>query len=157
MNWLESTPSREIDPVLDCISYLARESDRPSAAVLICAGLALTADGKLPFHQIEPALDQIGMRGETLSRRLRSWPAAKCPAILELTDERAVVLLDSKDSDGLVYAPGMGAPAWVRLQELEPAYAGRAVLVEADPTQERESERPWDKVRRTHWFWSEIW
>jgi ATP-binding cassette subfamily C protein LapB len=157
MNWLESAPSREIDPVLDCISYLARESDRPSAAVLICAGLALTSDGKLPFHQIEPALDQIGMRGETLSRRLRSWPAAKCPAILELADDRAVVLLDAKDSDGLIYAPGMGAPAWVRLQELEPAYAGRAVLVEADPTQERESERPWDKVRRTHWFWSEIW
>jgi ATP-binding cassette subfamily C protein LapB len=31
------------------------------------------------------------------------------------------------------------------------------VLVEADPTQEREAERPWDKVRRTHWFWSEVW
>jgi ATP-binding cassette subfamily C protein LapB len=157
MNWLESAPSREIDPVLDCISYLARESDRPSAAVLICAGLALTADGRLPFHQIEPALDQIGMRGETLSRRLRSWPAGKCPAILELNDGRAVVLLDVKDADGLVYAPGMGAPTWVALRELEPVYAGRAVLVEADPTQERESERPWDKVRRTHWFWSEVW
>jgi len=157
MNWLKSAPSREIDPVLDCISYVAREADRPSAAVLICAGLALSPEGQLPFHQTEPALDQIGMRGETLSRRLRSWPARKCPAILELQDDRAVVLLDVKDSDGLVYAPGMGAPAWVALRELEPVYAGRAVLVEADPTQERESERPWDKVRRTHWFWSEVW
>ncbi|HET7316587.1 MAG TPA: type I secretion system permease/ATPase, partial [Sphingomicrobium sp.] len=79
------------------------------------------------------------------------------PAVLELHDGRAVVLLDVKERDGLVYAPGMGEPAWVSLQELEPVYAGRAVVVESDPTKEREAERPWDKARRTHWFWSEVW
>jgi ATP-binding cassette subfamily C protein LapB len=157
MHWLESTPSREIDPVLECISYLAREADRPSAAILICAGLALTPDGKLPFHQIEPALEQIGMRGEAISRRLRSWPATKCPAVLELVDDRAVVLLEVKGRDGLVYAPGMGAPTWVAIDQLEKVYANRAVIVESDPTQEREAERPWDKAKRTHWFWSEVW
>lgn len=157
MNWLESAPAREIDPVLDCISYLAREADRPSSAVLICAGLALTPDGKLPFHQIEPALDQIGMRGETISKRLRSWPARKCPAVLELEDGRAVVLLETRDKDGLIYAPGMGDPAWVPLDQLEPVYVGQGVVVETDPTQEREAERPWDKARRSHWFWSEVW
>ncbi|MDT9150984.1 hypothetical protein RSW37_24965, partial [Escherichia coli] len=26
-----------------------------------------------------------------------------------------------------------------------------------DPTREREGERPWDKAKRTHWFWSEVW
>jgi ATP-binding cassette subfamily C protein LapB len=157
MNWLESAPSREIDPVLDCIAYLAREADRPSSAILICAGLALTPDGALPFHQIEPALEQIGMRGEAISRRLRAWPATKCPAVLELLDDRAVVLLEVKGRDGLVYAPGMGAPAWVALEQLEAVYANQAVVVESDPTQEREAERPWDKARRTHWFWSEVW
>ena len=30
-------------------------------------------------------------------------------------------------------------------------------MVEADPTREREGERPWDKARRQHWFWSEVW
>lgn len=157
MTWLESASSCEIDPVLDCISYLAREADRPSSAVLICAGLALTPEGRLPFHQVEPALEQIGMRGETLSRRLRSWPARRCPAVLELNDDRAVVLLDVKERDGLVYAPGMGEPAWVALEQLEPAYAGRAVVVETDPTREREAERPWEQARRNHWFWSEVW
>src|SRR4029453_3601207 len=29
--------------------------------------------------------------------------------------------------------------------------------VEADPTRERQSERPWDVARHKHWFWSEIW
>ncbi|MGH6729100.1 MAG: type I secretion system permease/ATPase, partial [Sphingomicrobium sp.] len=156
-NWLDSEPSREIDPVLDCLTYVAREADRPSSPVLLCAGLALADDGTLPFHQVEPALEQVGMRAEPLSRRLRGWPSAKCPAILELEDDRAAVLLDTRDTDGLIYAPGVVEPMWVKLAEIEPAYTGRAVIVEADPTREREGERPWDKARRNHWFWSEIW
>ncbi|HET9811471.1 MAG TPA: type I secretion system permease/ATPase [Sphingomicrobium sp.] len=157
MNWLDAAPTREIDPVLDCIAYLAREADRPSSPVLICAGLALSPEGQLPFHQIEPALEQIGMRGEAVTRKLRAWPARKCPAILELNDGRAVVLLDVRDKDGLVYAPGMGNPAWIALDELDPVYAGRAIVVDIDPTRERESERPWETAARTHWFWSEVW
>jgi ATP-binding cassette subfamily C protein LapB len=46
---------------------------------------------------------------------------------------------------------------WVKLAELEPAYTGRAVTVEIDPTRERENERPWDEAKRKHWFWSEVW
>ena len=55
MNWLDAERSREVDPVLECLSYLAREAERPSSPVLIKAGLALSADGTLPFHQVEPA------------------------------------------------------------------------------------------------------
>src|SRR5574338_1089330 len=157
MHWLDAERSREIDPVLDCLTYLAREADRPSSPVLLRAGLALADDGTLPFHQIEPALEQVGMRAEPVARRLKGWPSAKCPAILELADNRAAVLLDAKEADGLVYAPGVAEPMWVKLAELEPAYTGRAVVVETDPTREREGERPWDKARRTHWFWSEVW
>ena len=89
MHWLDAQPSREIDPVLDCLTYLARESDRPSSPVLLRAGLAVSEKGTLPFHQIEPALEQVGMRGDPVSRKLRGWPSRKLPAILELSDERA--------------------------------------------------------------------
>ena len=157
MHWLDSAPSREIDPVLDCLAFLARQADRPSSPVLLRAGLALSDDGTLPFHQVEPALDQIGMRGEPLVRRLRGWPLQKLPAILELEDDRAAVLLETRAGDGLLYAPGIAEPMWVALTDIEPAYTGRAVFVEADPTRERESERPWDIARNRHWFWSEIW
>ena len=157
MHWLDSAPSREIDPVLDCLAFLARQADRPSSPVLLRAGLALSDDGTLPFHQVEPALDQIGMRGEPLVRRLRGWPLQKLPAILELEDDRAAVLLETRAGDGLLYAPGIAEPMWVALTDIEPAYTGRAVFVEADPTRERESERPWDIARSRHWFWSEIW
>jgi ATP-binding cassette subfamily C protein LapB len=155
MHWLD-TPSREIDPVLDCLTYLAREADRPSSPVLLRAGLALADSGALPFHQIEPALDQVGMRGHPTSRRLRGWPSRQLPSIVELTDNRAAVMLDLRDRDVLLYAPGMAEPMWVPLAELESVYAGQAVVVEADPTKEREGERPWDKAKRSHWFWSEV-
>ena len=157
MRWLDAEQSREIDPVLDCLTFLTRQADRPSSPVLLRAGLALSSDGKLPFHQIEPALEQVGMRADPITRTLKNWPSAKCPAVLELEDDRAAVLLDTKQGDGLVYAPGVAEPMWVPLRELEPAYTGCAVIVEADPTQERENERPWDRAKRRHWFWSEVW
>ena len=158
MHWLDSAPSREIDPVLDCLAFLARRSDRPSSPVLLRAGLALSATGTLPFHQIEPALEQVGMRGEPVSRRrFAGWRLQQLPAIVELTEDRAIVLLEMKGGDALVFAPGTPEPMWVPVTDLEPAFTGQAIAVEADPTQERAGERPWDKIRRTHWFWSEVW
>ena len=158
MHWLDSTPSREIDPVLDCLSFLARRADRPSSPVLLRAGLALSATGTLPFHQVEPALEQVGMRGESVvRRRLSGWRLQQLPAIVELSDERAIVLLEMKAGEALVYAPGTAEPMWVATSDLEEAFTGHAVAVEPDPTQERSDERPWDKARRTHWFWSEVW
>src|SRR5688572_23683312 len=106
MHWLDSAPSREIDPVLDCLAFLARQADRPSSPVLLRAGLALSDTGTLPFHQVEPALDQVGMRGEPLVRRLKGWPVQKLPAILELDEHRAAVLIETKGGDGLIYGPG---------------------------------------------------
>ena len=76
MHWLDVEPSQEIDPVLDCLAFLARQSDRPSSPVLLRAGLALSADGRLPFHQVEPALEQVGMRADPTIRRLKGWPSA---------------------------------------------------------------------------------
>lgn len=158
MQGLDSAPSREIDPVLDCLTFLARRSDRPSSPVLLRAGLALSATGTLPFHQIEPALEQVGMRGEPVARRrIRGWRLQQLPAILELSDDRAVVLLEMKGGDALVYTPGTAEPMWIPSDDLEPSYIGQAIAIEADPTRERANERPWDKVRRTHWFWSEVW
>ena len=157
VSWLDDSPSREVDPVLDCLAYLARQSDRPSSPVLLRAGLALNEHGLLPFHQIEPALDQAGMRGEALHGKPRGWRDGSLPAILELTGERAVILLEKRDRDGLVYAPGVAEPMWVPLDQVEAAFTGNAIMVEPDPTREREGERPWDKARRSHWFWSEAW
>lgn len=157
IEWLNDDQAREIDPVLGCLTYVAREADRPSSPVLLRAGLALAADGTLPFHQIEAALENVGIRAEPLSRKLKGWPSSKLPAILELADDRAIVLLETRGRDGLVYTPGIAEPVWVPIADFAAGYTGRAVVAEPDPTREREGERPWDKAKRHHWFWSEVW
>jgi ATP-binding cassette subfamily C protein LapB len=157
MHWLDAAPSREIDPVLDCLAFLARKADRPSSPVLLRAGLALSEKGTLPFHQVEPALDQVGMRGEPMVRRLKGWPSQRLPAILELADGRAAVLLETRADDALIHAPGLDQPLWVPVADLQRAYTGNAVFVEAPPTRERAGARPWDIAKRSHWFWSEVW
>jgi len=135
MQGLESAPSREIDPVLDCLTFLARRADRPSSPVLLRAGLALSATGTLPFHQVEPALEQVGMRGESVvRRRFAGWRLQQLPAIVELTEDRAIVLLEMKAGEALVYAPGTAEPMWVPVSDFEEAFTGHAVAVEPDPT-----------------------
>ena len=99
---LNSAHAREIDPVLDCLGYVARMQDRPSSPVLLRAGLAVNDAGLLPFHQVEPALDQAGMRGFPVTRKLLGWKERELPAILELEGGRAVVLLETRDTQTTV-------------------------------------------------------
>lgn len=145
------------DDVLACIAQVARQHDRPSAPVTIRAGLALDENGLLPFHQIEAALDQIGLHGEAVRRPLAKWRKHDFPAILKLVDGRAAVLLGLSEDDAQLYLPGREEPLWVKRAELDAFYQERAVVITPDATQERENERPWDKAKRTHWFWSEVW
>ena len=98
MHWLDSAPSREIDPVLDCLTFLARRADRPSSPVLLRAGLALSDNG----HAAVPP-DRAGARAGWNARRARfpaagfaGWRLQQLPAIVELTEDRAIVLLEMK-------------------------------------------------------------
>ncbi len=97
------------------------------------------------------------MRGMPVTRKLRGWKDRDLPAILELEGGRAVVLLETRDGQARIHAPGVEEDVWTDLDEIAEAYTGQAVVVEPDPTKEREGERPWDKAKRTHWFWSEVW
>lgn len=149
-------PSDGGDPVLVCLSYLARTHDRPSSPVLLKAGLALDADGRLPFHQVERALEHVGMRGEPSRRAVTRFRKNHLPALLRLNGGNAAVMLDVQGGDALLFIPGNSEPTWIKTSALAASYDGEAVLIEPDPTRDRESERPWQKAARTHWFWSEV-
>lgn len=144
------------DPVIDCLAFLAKRFDRPSSAVLIRAGLATNVSGGLPFHQIEAALDNIGMRGKVVRRRLRRWPLLQMPAILAMANGGPLVLLDVLDDQLLVRRPGDVEPGWIDIADLADDYSGTAIVVEPNPERDREDERPWDKAVSEHWFWSEV-
>lgn len=145
------------DQVTQCISFLARRHDRPSSPVIIRAGLALDETGHLPFHQVESALDQIGLRGEAYDGKIDKLKPKHLPALLRMSDGGAAVLLDLRDGEALIFRPDFAEPLWTDARGFASLYGGAAVLVEADPTREREGERPWQTAARAHWFWSEVW
>jgi ATP-binding cassette subfamily C protein LapB len=145
------------DPVLDCLVFLAAHNEKPASPVLVKAGLALDENGSLPFHQIEAALDHIGMRGRKLRKSVSRLRQRDMPAILRLDAGRSIVLLGRSHQDLLVFMPGNREVSWVPRAAVEEHYTGDAVVVEPDPTRDRESERPWLKAKRSHWFWSEFW
>lgn len=145
------------DDVLACIEHVARRFDRSASPVAVKAGLALDESGRFPFHQIEPALDRFGLTGARLGRKPSRWSAADMPAIVRMAEGRAAILLDANAEDFQIQLPGRDEPFWVGRREFERFHAGEAVSVAADATRERADERPWDRLTRRHWFWSEVW
>jgi ATP-binding cassette, subfamily C, bacterial LapB len=145
------------DEVLACIGLLAAANERPSSPATIRAGLALDEAGLLPFHQAEVALDQIGLRGQSVQRRLRGWRERDLPAILSAGHGRALILHGTSKSDCEIQLPGSSERMWVGRDAVEAIYAGEAIVVDPDPSRDREGERPWAKAQRSHWFWSEVW
>ncbi len=154
--WLDHQGSPG-DELIECIGHVARHFDRSPGIVALRAGLAVDESGRLPFHQAESALDQIGLLSDHVRGRLDKWRPANLPAILPLRGERYLVLLDMKQGDALVQLPYANEPVWARLSDLEPHFAGEALAVMADHGLERAEERPWDERARQHWFWREVW
>ena len=144
------------DPIVACLVFLAQHYDRPSSPVLLTHGLAVDEDGRLPFHQVERAAEHVGLRALPERMPLRKLRGSRLPAVLQLSGGEAAVALEEQGEDLLVYTLRSGKPVWVSRKRLDTVYLGEAVLIEPDPTRDREGERPWEKAARTHWFWSEV-
>ena len=145
------------DPVTACLSFLALRHDRPSSPVILRAGLALDSEGRLPFHQAESALDQVGLRAEPWEGKLSRLKPRHLPALIELGEGDAAVLLEVQQGQFLAWWPGNAEPVWTDRNMFADRFTGRAILVEPDPAREREGERPWQRKARAHWFWGEMW
>src|SRR5512137_2633744 len=96
-------PDAARDPVLSCLQHLAKRYDRPSSPVVLLSGLALTQRGWLPFHQAESAAERVGFRTHIMHRPLKRLSASDLPAMLEMSDESAALLLELKERQGLVF------------------------------------------------------
>ncbi|EQB05303.1 ATP-binding protein [Sphingobium quisquiliarum P25] len=145
------------DELSQCIAHVARHFGRAPGIVALRAGLAVDESGRLPFHQAESALDQIGLLSDPVRGRLDKWRPGNLPAILPLAGGRFLLLLDIREGDALVQLPHASEPIWTPLGGLEPVFTGEALAVMADHGRERAEERPWDERARQHWFWREVW
>ncbi len=149
-------PSGDGDSVLHALQQVARSFDRPYSAVVLTAGLALTAEGRLPFQQLESAAEQAGLRARLTRRRARRLGSDAVPAILETNDGGALVLCGVKDREYRIYDPQTRSETWRSASSLARVYAGRAVLIEPDPTRDRALEGSAVEAAHDHWFWSEL-
>ncbi|WP_238564957.1 type I secretion system permease/ATPase [Sphingobium bisphenolivorans] len=145
------------DELVDTIGHVARHFDRSAGVVGLRAGLAVDESGRLPFHQAEAALDQIGLLTDHVRGRLDKWRASNLPAILPLKGGRVLLLLELRQGDALVQLPHASEPVWAPVSDLEGHFTGEALVVMADHGRERAEERPWDERARQHWFWREVW
>ena len=144
------------DSVLEALQYVARAYDRPAAAVVLTSGLAVDERGRLPFHQVEPAAERVGLRSHAMRKPVRGIAARHAPAILERLDGGALVLLEVKEKQLRIYDPALGEERWFSRAGLEAVYAGRLVTIEPDPTQERGLEGTAVEPEPRHWFWGEL-
>ena len=144
------------DPLIACILFVADHFGQNFQRGALGA-LARDERGNLPFHQAEAALDLCFINNERLhGRKLRQF-ARDLPAIVQLQDGRAAVLLEANAKQYLMWEPGSGDPVWTDEDAIEAVFAGQAIAVTADTSAIRADERPWDEAKKRHWFWNEIW
>lgn len=143
------------DELVACLGAVARHfgiSFDPG----ILHSLATGRDGRLPFHQAGPAIEQLGLNYEPgFSRRLPRLEQ-DYPAILSLEGGGHVVALEKRENDLLVWRPEADKSAWEPLEEVQASCDGRLIKVAGNPDSQRESEAPWHAKGRHHWFWSEL-
>jgi ATP-binding cassette, subfamily C, bacterial LapB len=143
------------DPLVAGIARLAERFGVPFAPAML-AGLALDGGGRLPLHQLEPALEVLGLNCHPQqAKRLPRRPASY-PAVVALADGGIAIIQELKDGDALTWRPGGGAEQWEPLKAIEAEYSGWFATAFGDPSALREAGQPWEQSSRAHWFWSEI-
>ena len=143
------------DPLVAGIARLAERFGVPFAPAML-SGLALDGAGRLPLHQLEPALEVLGLNCHPQQARRLPRRAASYPAVVALADGAVAIIQELKDGDALTWRPGAGAEQWEPLKGIEAEFSGWFATVFGDPSALREAGQPWEQSARQHWFWSEI-
>lgn len=143
------------DPLVACIGEVATRFGVGFAAAML-GGLALNPDGRLPAHQVEPALELLGLNCESNRSAKLPRQAEAYPAIVALNDGGFAVFHELRDRDILVWRPQRGEAVWEPRDGLEHEFGGWYATVFGDPNALRDASQPWHSRARAHWFWSEI-
>ncbi len=145
------------DELLDCVALIAEIFERPFSEARLRRGLALDEDGSVPVDQLGHALDRVGLRGEALVRSLANWNSHDVPAILFLGNGRPVVLKTLNQDHATLLLPCAFSEVILDRERLEEAYSSQGVIIRHNPEHESATERPWERAKKAHWFWSEVW
>lgn len=138
-----------------CISELARRY-APGFSPGALSQLPRHADGRLPWHQADAAMELAGINFEPVTARKLPARATSFPALVELDGEEFVIVSECRVGDLLVWNAADGSETWLPRTEIAARFAGRMYAVFSNPDLQREDEAPWHAKGRGHWFWSEF-
>lgn len=138
-----------------CIGELARRY-APGYSPGALAQLPRHADGRLPWHQADAAMELVGVNFEPVFTRKLPVRATAFPALVELDGEEFVLVTESRAGELLVWNPADASETWLPRAEIASRFAGRMYAVFSNPDLQREDEAPWHAKGRGHWFWSEF-
>ncbi len=112
--------------------------------------------GRLPFHQVGPALELASLNFEELRISKPSRQSQYYPALVRLSEGNPATLLELADGQVLVWRYGRHEPVWENLTEIDAEFVGPFISVMGDPDTLRDEAAPWQTRGRSHWFWSEL-
>ena len=143
------------DPLLDCLTILARHHGRPMSAAALTAGLPLP-DGRLTPETFPRAAGRAGLSARLVRRPLARLSGSVLPAVALLADRRACVVLAIDDDHAILLMPETGTgTVRMPLAQLAQRYAGWAIL--AAPAYRPDGRTPDSEPTRSgHWFWGTL-
>ncbi|MBX2859544.1 MAG: type I secretion system permease/ATPase [Cellvibrionaceae bacterium] len=147
------------DPLLDCLLYVAKQSDIQCTPTSLVTGLPLV-DGKLTPELTLRSCERLGRSARVVERALDRIPAEVLPCLLLLDNNQAVVLLPQNvEQQSLeVFTPGSEIQRLPK-SELEKSYSGYAIFLSKQENQSSDTDRADGALSSTKnqtWFWSTL-
>ncbi len=143
------------DPLLGCLTLLAKILNKPHSAESLIAGLPLI-DNKLTPKLFSRAAERAGLASKTVKRSLRKISNLVLPAVLLLENGTACIVLEFKEKTATVIFPETGdGEIEIALPDLKEQYSGFAIFIK--PVHHFDQRTEQSEIPRTkHWFWGTI-
>ncbi|MDR3089287.1 MAG: type I secretion system permease/ATPase [Desulfobulbaceae bacterium] len=146
-----------VDPLADCLVYLARLHNQPISRIAIRAGLPLVGN-RLTVELFARAAGRAGMVSRLIQRPLARITALELPAVLLLHDRRACLLvaIDHERQEAKILLPEASCgESIIGFADLERLYTGAALFVRPQYKLENQFRHGVDDTSKT-WFWGAI-
>ncbi len=143
------------DPLLACLTLLAKILNKPHSPESLTAGLPLV-DNKLSPSLFSRAAERAGLSSRIVKRKLTKISNLVLPAILLLDNANACILLEVKKTKARVIFPETGeGESEVSLDDLAEHYSGYSIFIK--PVHQFDKRTEFSAIPRAqHWFWGTI-
>lgn len=143
------------DPLLACLTVLAKLLNKPHSAESLIAGLPLV-ENKLTPKLFSRAAERAGLSSKVVKRPLRKISNLVLPAVLLLENSTACIVLEfNKDTARVIFPESNEGEATVPLEKLIESYSGYAIFIKAVHNFDKRADQ--NVIPRTkHWFWGTI-